>query len=180
MSNFKLITFLVPAFALFLVVVLYISMLKMSINKAALKRFILIVTLLAYLINFAWEIMQSPLYRGFYEKPHLAVCALASVADAIMVVLLYLCFALLYRGFFWSPFFKMQRIILLILVGGTGAVFSEIRHVSAGNWAYAESMPIIPIVNVGLLPVLQFMFLPLIIYYLSFYFMKYGDKRDKT
>lgn len=61
-----------------------------------------------------------------------------------------------------------KRIILLILTGGAGAVLAEIRHVSIGTWSYADTMLLIPVVNVGLSPVLQFMILPILIYRLSF------------
>ena len=55
-----------------------------------------------------------------------------------------------------------------MLTGGIGAVAAEIRNLSAGSWAYSKSMPIIPFLNVGLSPVLQFMLLPAIIFYLGF------------
>ena len=57
------------------------------------------------------------------------------------------------------------------------AVLAELRHLSSGSWGYADSMPIIPIINVGISPVLQFMVLPLLIYFLSFLrIKKYGKK----
>ena len=58
------------------------------------------------------------------------------------------------------------------MVGGTGALISEMIHLSQGDWAYNPTMPIIPRVNVGLSPFLQFAILPLSIYWLSFYFLK--------
>ena len=54
-----------------------------------------------------------------------------------------------------------------------GAIAAEMRHVSAGNWAYDESMPLLPIVDAGLSPVLQFMLLPALIYYSSFTLKNY-------
>lgn len=56
----------------------------------------------------------------------------------------------------------------MVLIGGAGAVLSEMRHLSLGSWAYDDSMPIIPLVNVGISPVLQFMLLPLLSYKLSY------------
>lgn len=55
-----------------------------------------------------------------------------------------------------------------MIVGALGAIAAEMRQVSSGNWAYDESMPLLPIVDVGLAPLLQFMLLPALIYYLSF------------
>ena len=120
-----------------------------------------------------------PLYKGsFYSIEQMAFCALASVADAIMVLLLYFGVALIFKNPLWVQRFKWQHIAIVILIGGAGAVLAEMRHLSLGSWAYADSMPIIPIVNVGMSPVLQFIVLPLLIYFLSFVLLKkYGIKQ---
>lgn len=85
-----------------------------------------------------------------------------------MVLLIYFGFALIYKNPLWAEELTASRILALMLVGSIGAILAEMRHVSAGNWAYDKSMPIIPIVDVGLSPVIQFMLLPPLIYYLSF------------
>lgn len=118
----------------------------------------------------AWEILQIPLFKGgVYEWHHILFFVLASVADVIMVLIIYFGFALIYKNALWVKNLKTNRIILLVLTGGTGAILAEIRHVSIGTWSYADTMPLIPVVNVGLSPVLQFMILPILIYRLSFY-----------
>ncbi len=169
MDNLKPVIFFVPLIALILVAVLYVILLKKVAEKAILKRFVIITLVLAFLLNFAWEVIQMPLYKNaLFTIPHIAFCALASVADAIMVLLIYFSFALIYKDPLWIQNFSLSRILVLMLVGAIGAVIAEMRHVSAESWSYASSMPIIPIVDVGLSPVLQFMLLPAIIYYLSF------------
>lgn len=131
------------------------------------------ITILAFLLNFAWELIQIPLYKGSsYNKDHIAFCALASLADAVMVLLIYFSFAFLFKNLLWIGYLKWKRIVILIFTGGAGAVLAEIRHLSLGTWAYADSMPLIPVVNVGISPVLQFMILPLLIYLFSFYYLK--------
>ncbi len=119
-----------------------------------------------------------PLYKdALYDVQHIAFCALASIADALMVLLLYLAVALIFRNPLWIRYLKWQQIGIVILIGGIGAVLAEMRHLSLGSWAYADSMPIIPIVSVGISPFLQFMVLPLLIYFLSFLLLKkYGIK----
>ncbi|GAC1425596.1 MAG: hypothetical protein NVS9B7_07360 [Flavisolibacter sp.] len=60
-------------------------------------------------------------------------------------------------------------IAIVVLIGGMGAVLSEMRHLSLslGSLHYDHMMPVIPFVNVGVAPVLQFMILPVLIYILS-------------
>ena len=81
-------------------------------------------------------------------------------------------FALIYKDVFWIKNINIQRALLLILIGGIGAILAEMRYLSEGNWAYNSSMPVIPLVNAGISPVLQFMLLPPIIYYVGFLFLK--------
>lgn len=173
MNNQSFTIFLIPVLALILAIVLYAILLNKADDKAAFKKFILTTLILAFLLNLVWEILQVSLYKGgSHDVRHIIFCALASVADAIMVLILYFGFALIYKNPLWIRNLTWQRINMLVLAGGAGSIFGEMRHLSSGNWTYEEAMPIIPVVHVGLSPVLQFMVLPVIIYALSFYFSK--------
>jgi len=168
MNNLNLAIFLIPVIVLILEALLFIYFLNTVENKTFFKRLIFIMLVMSFLLNFAWEVAQIPLYKGAsFAKEHIAFCALASVADAIMVLLLYFGFALVYKNPLWVQRLASFRILLLIMAGGMGAVAAEIKYISIGTWAYNTSMPLIPIAKVGLLPVLQFMLLPASIYYLS-------------
>lgn len=151
-----------------LVALLFIYFLKKVENKTFFKRLIFITLVMAFLLNFVWEVAQVPLYKGAsFNKKHITFCALASVADAIMVLLLYFSYGLIYKNPLWVQRLTLLRILILMMVGGLGAIAAEIKYLSSGTWAYNTSMPLIPIAKVGLLPVLQFMLLPACIYYLS-------------
>lgn len=180
MNKLKLTIFLTPVIALILVGVLYFFLLKKSNNKDAFKRFVIITSVLAFLLNIAWELMQAPFYQGYTGSlQHIAFCILAAIADAIMVLFLYFGFALIYKNSFWAYSLTWQRILLIMIIGGIGATLTEMIYTSLGGWAYTKGMPIIPIINVGLAPVLQFMILPVIIYALSFRFLKKTQQKNK-
>lgn len=72
----------------------------------------------------------------------------------------------------------MPRILCVVLVGGIGATVSEVLHIYAGDWTYATTMPIVPVANVGISPVLQFMIVPLLVYWVSFFSL--SGKRDSN
>ena len=93
-----------------------------------------------------------------------------------MVLLLYFGLAFIFKDIFWIQYLKIKRVLLLVLIGGAGAILSEMRHLSLGSWGYDDSMPLIPFVNVGISPVLQFMILPLLIYFLSFNCLKIMER----
>ena len=178
MDDLNLTIFLTPVIALTLVGLLYFYLLKSATNRKIFKKFILIVTVLAFLLNFAWELIQMPLYnRDSFSVNHIAFCALGAVADVIMVLLLYLGLAFIFNNPLWIQSLNWKRIAIVILIGGIGGILGEMRHLSLGSWAYADSMPIIPLINVGVSPVLQFMTLPLLSYFFSFYYMKSSSKK---
>ena len=179
MNNIKPVIFLMPVIALVLTGILYFYFLKKATNKNIFKRLVFTITIIALLLNLIWEMVQMPLYKGSsYSIEQIAFCTLASVADALMVLLLYFGVAFIFRSPLWIQHLKWQQIAIVILIGGTGAVLAEMRHLSLGSWAYDNSMPLIPVVNVGIAPVLQFMILPLLIYFLSFYRLKNAGENN--
>ena len=162
--------FVAPTIALTGVAWLYAYLRKSAADKLLFRRFIVLVSVLAFLLNFAWELCHCPLFKGCgFDYAHIIFLALASLADAILATLLYLGFALVYRNGLWAHPLTARRGFWLMVVGGTGAVVSEIAHLYAGNWAYTASMPLIPGIKVGITPVLQFTVLPVLIYSLSSY-----------
>ena len=162
-----------PVIALTLVVIFYIILIKKLTDKPFFKQFVFVTFLLSFLLNFAWEIVQAPLYKDFtYRLSHIIFCGLASVADAIMVMLIYFFLAIIYKNPLWIKHINFQRTLTLVLIGGIGAVLSEMRHLSIGTWSYTSFMPTLPFVHAGVAPVLQFMILPGLIFIVSFLLCK--------
>jgi hypothetical protein len=175
-DNLKISAFLVPLIASVLVIVLYFLFRKKASHAILYQKFIVRAAILAFLLNLAWELVQGPLYEGYtYNMPHITFCILASVADAVMVLLLYFGLALFLKDALWVQNLTIARILLVMLIGGVGAILSEKRHLATGSWTYTASMPIIPIIDVGLCPALQFTVLPILIYSISFYLLKMRD-----
>lgn len=173
MNNPEAGIFLISAIALLIVVVLYILFRKKTANSRLYRKLVFLVTVLAFFFNLAWELIQGPLYEGYqYNIRHISLCVLASVADAVMVLLIYLGVALFLKNAYWGQHLTARRLLLVMLIGGTGAILAEKRHLAAGSWDYTPSMPVIPVIEAGLSPVLQFTVLPVLIYFLSFYFLK--------
>ena len=176
MSSIHINIFYVPFIALLLVIVLYINLYRKVKDKRAFKRFILLVIVISYFLNLIWELLHIPLYESsVLPNNHMILCMLASLADVIMVLLLYFGLAIVYKDPLWLKTLSRTRVLITMMVGAMGAILSETRHIAAGNWAYTGSMPILPIVGVGLTPVLQFIILPVLIYYLSFNLLKFFD-----
>ena len=82
----------------------------------------------------------------------------------LMVLILLFGFGLVYKNVFWTRSMGINKIFPLIFIGSAGAILGEIWHTSRGDWVYAEAMPVVPWVNVGLSPLLQFAVLPYLIF----------------
>lgn len=163
------VVFIIPSIALTLVIILFALQLKKIIARNFFKRYIVLLIILAFLLNYAWEIVQIPLYTNApVNIAHIAFCGLATVADVVMVLLMYLISALIFNDPLWIRKFSLPRFLFIFFIGGIGAIAAETRHLHLKTWAYTSYMPIIPVFHVGLSPVLQFMILPACIFYLGF------------
>jgi len=168
MDKLSLGIFVVPIIALILVITGHVHFLKKVIDKRNYQYFIVTTAIAAFILNFVWEVAQGPLYEGFqYDLGHVSFCALASVADMFMVLILLFAFGLIFKNVLWIVPVRFNRSLGLILVGGVGAMLAEMWHTASGDWSYADTMPLIPILEVGLSPVLQFTVLPLLVFVLS-------------
>ena len=142
MEELSLGIFVVPTIALTLVILGYLYFAKQVTDIGEYRRFVFAVAVTSFMLNFIWELAQGPLYEGFeYDLKHISFCALASVADMLMVF-----------------------ILLLVLVGFFGAILAEVWHTARGDWAYVDAMPRLPVAEVGISPVLQFTILPWLIF----------------
>ncbi|MFC4094765.1 hypothetical protein [Euzebyella saccharophila] len=173
MEELTLDIFVVPTIALTLVILGYLYFTRRVKDVGEYKSFVMAVAVTSFALNFVWELAQGPLYEGFeYDLKHISFCALASIADMLMVFILLFAFGLIYKDVYWMQNWGLKRILLLVLVGFFGAILAEVWHTARGDWAYADAMPRLPMVEVGLSPVLQFTILPWLIFLICKKFIK--------
>lgn len=116
----------------------------------------------ALLDNFAWEMLQAPLYRGMPQAAHWAAvleCGQATLGDAVITLAAYAVAAPWGggRGWIGNPRGKPFAVYLATGLATTSAL--EIWNVyGRGRWAYAVSMPLV--LGIGLAPLLQWVLLP--------------------
>lgn len=102
----------------------------------------------AFILNVVWENLHSLLYANYQGGTITEFILLqASLFDAIVITILVLPF--LYHSF-------LRRYPWLILVFGTVvAVANEWYGLGTGRWLYNSAMPILPVIHLGLSPVIQ-------------------------
>lgn len=124
-------------------------------------RFLFYLFVVSAAFHFSWEVSQMPLFTSL----PLSVWNhwIFAIKDAGVVVALYLVVGLLVRNGSWGKRLNHQRFLFFVFLGFAWAVGIEYHAVFvAQRWAYTSAMPLIPVLNVGLVPVLQMMVLPLI------------------
>jgi len=130
------------------------------------KKLFIVGALLALVLNLIWENAQAPLYFGYTDFfAHFEICLMATLGDIVIFYGVYLVFALAWKDWRWFTVLSAPKMATLAAIGFITAVIIERWALLVGRWAYMDAMPIVPIVQVGLLPVLQMMVLPLVLFY---------------
>lgn len=141
------------------------------IRGSSLKDLLLVcgfVLVIGFSLNLVWENAQAPLYKGYNGfSGHFWVCLVASVVDALVLLLLYTLFAVFNQRLNWPLHVKLWQYGLLALAGGLLAVWFEKWALAREQWSYTDHMPIVPVFDVGLLPFLQLLLLPSLTFYIS-------------
>ncbi|MFA6184404.1 MAG: hypothetical protein WC682_04900 [Parcubacteria group bacterium] len=126
--------------------------------------------------NFIWESAHSflymPHYAGFWSFVFIHIKA--SLGDMLIYVLLYLSGAFVFRNNKWFLTQRKYPYLFLIFMGFCLAIIIENFALKSGRWAYNDLMPIVPIINIGLSPILQLVIIPsAIMKVISTYYRKF-------
>lgn len=121
------------------------------------------VFILAFGLNLIWENLHSPLYVHYQGEAITFLMLLrAALVDAFIILVLIRLLRL-------APSFSKLS-WLIILFGIIVSIIMEYWALGSGRWAYAETMPIIPLLEVGLTPTIQLGLLAYLTYKLVFQF----------
>ena len=116
--------------------------------------------------NLFWEFAHMPLYTIWNEGSwnEIVFAAVHCTGGDILIAMSALMLALMLAGRGW-PFVHQarQKVTLLAVIFGLGyTLFSEwLNIVIRAAWAYSDLMPIIPVLDAGLSPVIQWIAIPL-------------------
>ena len=127
----------------------------------------------SFVLHLLWENLQAPLYEGFTSfRQHFWICFKATWGDLLFMLLIYAALAVLHRDMFWiadrSAYSNPATWIISVLIGALLAVSFEFWAVYVDHrWQYTEAMPLIPVLHIGLTPVLQMLLIPLAVLFLT-------------
>lgn len=129
----------------------------------------------AVLLNYAWEVLQSPLYEHMQSKWwH---CFLASIGDGFLVLIVFAVGWLVFRRPDW---FRggVPAIALMVATGlviATGVEWVAVHRLA--RWTYTSRMPLVPGFDIGAIPVAQMVVLPPLVFCVAG--RTAGERRDR-
>ncbi len=130
------------------------------------KSLALTIFLIAAVLNFGWEMAQMFAYmHARILVAALLSCSLAAIGDAGYAVVLYWAGKVASANECWPLRLSAKSSLMILLAGFVTAVFIERLGIHTALWRYADSMPVLPVLNVGVLPVLQLMILPFAVFW---------------
>lgn len=130
------------------------------------------VTLFALLLNLPWEFLQVPFFDGMPQAPHwesVKACARAAGGDAVIALLAFGAVALMARSREWVIRSNWRSTLAFIGCGVLITVVIERLALSGhwvSRWTYSSLMPVVPVLDVGLVPLLQWVMLPPLVLWL--------------
>lgn len=111
-----------------------------------------------------WETAQLPLYTVWYQKGLgyiLYSVVHCTLSDLLILLISYELVALLSRNRYWVNGTIRGNGLVFTALGAGYTIYSEITNVYLEKiWAYTETMPIVPMLGVGLAPLLQWLIMP--------------------
>ncbi|KAB2916385.1 MAG: hypothetical protein F9K29_11600 [Hyphomicrobiaceae bacterium] len=114
--------------------------------------------------NLAWEFAQLPLYTIWHEgsAKRIVFAAVHCTGGDVLIAGSTLVGSLLVLGGSRWPDRRYERVAAAAVVGGLAyTLFSEWLNTEVrGSWAYAGSMPQLPLIGTGLAPLMQWLIIP--------------------
>lgn len=147
-------------------------------NGPETRRRVVVLFLVAVLFNFLWERAQSPLYLGMDDWGSTWwLCFIASLGDGVLVLAIYGLGWIVFKQRDWIEHPGIAGYGLMLIIGllmGVGIEWIAVH--TAELWAYTTAMPLVPGLNVGLVPVLQMLLLPPAIFHVVAIWAKRGQR----
>jgi hypothetical protein len=128
-----------------------------------LGRFFAATVLTSFIFNEIWEMAQMSAYVETTEHSWtstLGFCTRAAVGDVGIILGIYAAGALAAGDPDWGLRGRWNIYATVAVLGLAYAALVEHAALAAGRWSYSERMPLVPVLDAGLWPLLQMTLLP--------------------
>lgn len=131
--------------------------------------FIFSFSIFGFIFNFIWEWIQcSPFFIHLGNAPTVNSMLVATLGDVGLMVVVYIVISIWVGKLNWFlGSLNSITIFRIVSVSVTMAVLVELFALRTGRWAYTEKNPIIPVLEVSILPILQTILINLFSFFIS-------------
>jgi hypothetical protein len=116
------------------------------------------IAIFAFLLSFPWEILQSPFFQGMTAARHgdaVRICTLATFGDVGLMVITFWIVAWVGGGRRWPLQPTVAHVTGFTGLGLAATILVEILATRVWHrWRYSDLMPTIPMLELGLIPLL--------------------------
>ena len=110
----------------------------------------------AVALNFPWEMAQAVLYQPMGSIADATRrCFVASVGDGLMILAVAMAGAVIHGDAWWFRRWSTAAAVLTVVAGTLIGVAVEWWGLSSGRWEYRDTMPRVPGLGFGVVPLLQ-------------------------
>jgi hypothetical protein len=135
---------------------------RVPTQKTSLWTFLLALCLIAFGLNWPWEMAQMSAYAEMAGRSWLETalpCTVAALGDVGLTLGVCGLGALAAGRAGWGMEGSWNVYAAAALLGGICALAFEWQALAFGRWSYDERMPVVPLLGVGLWPALQLILL---------------------
>ena len=124
----------------------------------------------SFFLHFFWEMVQVPFFSGMAEARHWDVvwlCMRATLGDAHITLGAYTAAASFSKNWFWvAKSWRTSTLIGYLSAGLIATIIFEYWATGGGQrWSYSELMPELIFTGIGVLPLAQWVVLPMLLAY---------------
>lgn len=94
-------------------------------------------------------------------------CFRASLGDGLLVGLIYVVCSILFKNLDWYVRMRASRYFTMLATGLAVGVLVQWTALRTHRWAYASTMPLVPGLQIGLVPIVQMLVLPLLVFWIA-------------
>lgn len=147
-----------------------LSSISLGVRHFPVKRVLRYLLVIAF-GNLVWEFAHMPLYELWQTgtRAEIVFAAVHCTGGDILIAFFALTLSLLVMGNNGeSSTWARPTVVLAIVLGLLYTAFSEWLNIEIrGSWAYSDWMPVIPVINMGLSPALQWIVIPMLAFKIS-------------
>lgn len=120
---------------------------------------LVLIAMVAGAMHLVWESAHVSLYGGFEHLTNLPIVFYATIGDIGYTIGAVLLLSLFRGNVRRLSMPSVKDLAGLAVFGAMIALFVEYKALALGRWFYLDAMPIIPLLDVGLTPILQMVIL---------------------